>query len=382
MLNVVRGQGTVSHPLLPPSRPSPKHFAVSVRQQFQMPTFSNSAKFVACTEILFEDKAVASDISDKEETSIGSSIGSGSDGSTTSGSSTTNKDSDYILSKKQSTNSIDRIQSSIALVYTVPRDPVSYGDPTDSAPVFNSGNLPGVPFFLRFSPDDKQLMALCTQGSGGGSMKSCSNRDNTVLLELDWHRHQCKSVSRRDKDRESTAPQSVKTLLEGSAMYIAYTTSSSENATIIAHCERLDVSPVENSSVNEEEGRREKAVWMLLRPPADTPSSNCGYNSDGLDTSAVVPDTTTAQWLKISDGDPNTRWTVPACHSAGGGDSVLVVEDGSLVTRALSRWKRGSDGRPAMKRLCAVKGQVQFSVSPDSSKVSSHSSGVVWHIGR
>ena len=92
MLNVVRGQGTVSHPLLSPSRPSPKHSAATVRQQFQMPTFSNSAKFVACTEILFEDKAVSNDISDKEETSIGSSIGSGSDSSTTSGSSTTTKD--------------------------------------------------------------------------------------------------------------------------------------------------------------------------------------------------------------------------------------------------------------------------------------------------
>jgi hypothetical protein len=75
------------------------------------------------------------------------------------------------------------------------------------------------------------------------------------------------------------------------------------------------------------------------------------------------------QWTKISEGDPYTQWSTPICHSAGGGDNVLLVEDGWLVTRALSRWKRGPDGALRSKRLRPVKGQVQFLVSPDSSKV-------------
>ena len=29
-------------------------------------------------------------------------------------------------------------------------------------------------------------------------------------------------------------------------------------------------------------------------------------------------------WTKVSDSDPNLRWSVPICHSAGGGDNVLV----------------------------------------------------------
>ena len=57
------------------------------------------------------------------------------------------------------------------------------------------------------------------------------------------------------------------------------------------------------------------------------------------------------------------------CHSAGGGDSVLVVEDGWLVSKALSRWKRGADGILPSKKLMKVQGQVQFVVAPDSTKV-------------
>lgn len=80
-------------------------------------------------------------------------------------------------------------------------------------------------------------------------------------------------------------------------------------------------------------------------------------------------------WAKVSESDPQQRWSTPICHSAGGGDSVLVVEDGFLTSKALSRWKRAADpsgaqGPPqlASKRLRAVKGQVQFLVAPDGSR--------------
>ena len=48
---------------------------------------------------------------------------------------------------------------------------------------------------------------------------------------------------------------------------------------------------------------------------------------------------------------------------------MLVVEDGWLVTKALSRWKRGPNGAATSKRLMKLQGQVQFVVSPDFTKV-------------
>jgi hypothetical protein len=38
-------------------------------------------------------------------------------------------------------------------------------------------------------------------------------------------------------------------------------------------------------------------------------------------------------WVKISDSSKTDKWSTPICHSAGGGDSVMVVEDGWLVTK-------------------------------------------------
>jgi hypothetical protein len=73
-------------------------------------------------------------------------------------------------------------------------------------------------------------------------------------------------------------------------------------------------------------------------------------------------------WVKISESDTRQRWSTPVCHSAGGGDSVLVVEDGWLVSKALSRWKRNADGTLPSKKLMKLQGQVQFVVSPDSTK--------------
>jgi hypothetical protein len=97
-----------------------------------------------------------------------------------------------------------------------------------------------------------------------------------------------------------------------------------------------------------------KAVWMLQR---------------GDPLLDPVEEGTAPQWTKISDGDAHTRWSTPICHSAGGGDNVLLVEEGWLVTKALSRWKRGPDGLPCSKRLRPVQGQVQFLAAPDASKV-------------
>lgn len=56
------------------------------------------------------------------------------------------------------------------------------------------------------------------------------------------------------------------------------------------------------------------------------------------------------KWKKIANSDPKIRWPTPICHSAGGGDNVLVIEDGYLVTKALSRWKRDDHGNLLSKK--------------------------------
>ena len=62
-------------------------------------------------------------------------------------------------------------------------------------------------------------------------------------------------------------------------------------------------------------------------------------------------------------------WSTPICHAAGGGDSILVVENGWLVTKSLSRWKRDpTTGEPITKKIMELKGQSQFLVSPDNSR--------------
>ena len=73
-------------------------------------------------------------------------------------------------------------------------------------------------------------------------------------------------------------------------------------------------------------------------------------------------------WLKISESSGEDKWRTPICHSAGGGDSVLVVEDGWLVSKSLSRFKRDQNGELKSKKLMQVRGEVQFLVSPDNSR--------------
>jgi hypothetical protein len=132
------------------------------------------------------------------------------------------------------------------------------------------------------------------------------------------------------------------TLMQGAPVFFGYTTSSAKNATIVAHCQKEIPDPVTKKMVTE------KAVWML----------------DRQDTGGVRD----THWVKVSDSALSSRWSTPACHSAGGGDSVIVVEDGWLVTKSLSRWKRNSDMTPSSKKLMKVRGQVHFLVSPDNSR--------------
>ena len=63
-------------------------------------------------------------------------------------------------------------------VYEVPKDPESFGK-IDSMPIFNSGDLPSAPFFLRFSPNDETLAMLCSSPGEGGE-------PSTSLVLLDW----------------------------------------------------------------------------------------------------------------------------------------------------------------------------------------------------
>lgn len=56
------------------------------------------------------------------------------------------------------------IVRSDALVYEIPSDPKAYGS-ADQGPIFDTGDLPGAPFFIRFAPDDKSLVMLCTSPS-------------------------------------------------------------------------------------------------------------------------------------------------------------------------------------------------------------------------
>ena len=86
---------------------------------------------------------------------------------------------------------------------------------------------------------------------------------------------------------------------------------------------------------------------------------------DKRDTSGVAD----YSWTKICDSDENDRWSTPICHSAGGGDSVLVVENGWLVSKSLSRWKRDPiTGERMTKKIIELQGQSQFLVSPDNSR--------------
>jgi len=245
-------------------------------------------------------------------------------------------------------------------------------------PLFASGDLPGAPFFLRFSPDDESLAMLCSQpvtratdDASSGTVDAAASAAGTTpsapaatgeaitsLVLLDWARYQRRDEWGRSSSSSSSssgatpprlAARKALTVLRGSPVFFSYTTSSSRNATIVAHCQQEVADPSTKAMVSE------RAVWILQRG----------------DTSGVAD----FNWKKISSEEPSTpseqqtRWSTPICHSAGGGDSVMLVEDGWLVTKSISRWKRDPvTGLPQTKKLLQVRGQVQFLVSADSSK--------------
>lgn len=292
VINLMRGQGAVYHRLLP----SNVLTEPGIKRQFQHPAFSQTGKYVAFAEMHFkgEEGFVRSD----------------------------------------------------ALVFEVPRDPKQYGM-EDSMPVFDSGELPGAPFFLRFSPDEESLVMLCT---------SPSSESYTAIVVMEWGKY-----ARRDSWAGQAAvtkfvPRKSLTLMQGNPVFFTYTTSSPKNATIVAHCQKETDDDAAGAGAGADAGEgsgsgkvQEKAVWMLQKQ----------------DTGGVRD----FNWVKVCDSDKQQRWSTPICHSAGGGDNVLVVEDGWLTTKALSRWKRDSgNGQLLSKRLMQVRGQVQFLVSPDSSR--------------
>lgn len=278
--NFMRGQGAVYHRLLPSSVLTDR----DTKRQFQQPAFSNKGDHLAMAEIHFQDKAVT--------------------------------------------------KSGIH-VYEVPKDPKIFGM-SDSMPIFDSGDLPNAPFFLRFSPDDEQIAMLCT------SSPAESGEPYTSLMLLDWAKCYRKDSWAGHGPAQRTFPRKVTTVLKGSPVFFTYTTSSPKNATIIAHCQQEVASEEKKAMVTE------SGVWMLSKQ--DTGGVN-DYN-----------------WELISKSDVKDRWSTPICHSAGGGDSVLIVEDGWLVSRSISRWKRDENGQPRSKKLCQLKGQAQFLVSPDNSR--------------
>jgi hypothetical protein len=282
VMNLMRGQGLVHQRLLPSTILIDK----GVKRQFQHPVFSRHGKYIAFAELHFK------------ETSI--------------------------------------VRSDI-IVYDVPRDPKIYGS-KDLSPIFDSGELPGAPFFVQFSPDEESIAVLSTSTATNGSTDAY-----TSLMVIEWGK-----LHRSDSWAGQAAvsrfvPRKALSLLRGNPLFFTYTTSDPKNATIIAHCQK-EVVDSESQSMT-----MEKAVWML----------------DREDTAGVKD----FKWKKISTSDPTIRWPTPICHSAGGGDNVLVVENGYLVSKALSRWKRDEDtGKQYSKKLLKVMGQVQFLVSPDHSR--------------
>lgn len=279
VVNLMRGNGATHHRLQPSSIVT----ARGVRRQFQHPGFSNNGKYLAIAELHFRDADVV---------------------------------------------------RADALVYEVVSDPKAYGA-LDTAPSFDSGDLPGSPFFLRFSPDDQSLALLCTSSEPSGVV-------STSLVVMEWSKYHNKDTLAGKALPPTIATRKALTLMTGSPVFFSYTTSNPKNATIVAHCQKEVEDPISKAK------SIERAVWLLQRQ----------------DTGGVRD----TNWVKISNSDAALKWSVPICHSAGGGDSVVVVEDGWLVTKALSRWKRGPDMALCSKKLLKVRGHVQFMLSPDHSR--------------
>ena len=288
VVNLMRGQGSVYQRLLPSSIITDK----AVKRQFQHPAFSSNGNYVAFAEMHFKEQGIV---------------------------------------------------KSDALVYEIPKDPKVYGS-SDQGPIFDTGDLPGAPFFIRFSPDDENLVMLCTSSSSSSEGSGSNNKGEayTALISVEWNRHRRTDSLAGQAVVSKYTPRKVLTLMQGNPVFFTYTSSSPSNATIVAHCTKEVEDPVTKSMT------LDRGVFVLAK----------------TDTAGVAD----FKWNKISSSDPKLKWSTPICHNAGGGDSVLLIEDGYLVSKAISRWKRDDKAQLHSKKLLKVQGQAQFLVAPDSSR--------------
>jgi hypothetical protein len=205
-MNLMRGQGAVYHHLLPANVLT----ETGVKRQFQHPAFSSTGKYVAFAELHFK----------------GDNAG-------------------FVRSD--------------ALVFEVPKDSRSYGA-VDSSPLFDSGELPGAPFFLRFSPDEESLAMLCTSPADTSSPGQ-PQQPSTAIVLLEWGRYFRKDSWAGQAAVARFAPRKALTLIQGNPVFFTYTTSSPKNATIVAHCQKEVTDSITGKS------SLEKAVWALQRCP-------------------------------------------------------------------------------------------------------------------
>lgn len=385
VLSLMRGNGAAYQRLLPPA--STKDVPPSYTRQLQHATFSSDHQYVGVVDLLFP-----------RDTTTGSAPAAAA----------------ASLPSRAS-----------ALVYQVTTDPQTYGS-TESLPYFDSGPLPGAPFFVRFSPDNQHLVFLSTpypppkKPHGVAALFSASYRGHendgdekrrlkeeeeaeaeregeaegsTALMLLEWTKYRVLPPMRNQQRRwvpSTLAGTKTRTLLRGDAIYFTYTTASAANATIVAHVyERRTPTTLPRSS----------GVWMLRRassgtadatdwewvkiggdpaprstaaavytstvPPPPPPSSSSVVTAS-FPTSSVSADEKTHDAAAVT-------WFTPQCHSAGGGDNVVFVEGNALVTRALSPWKRRqrSSSVSTTKTLLtlAPDSVCHFLVAPDHSKM-------------
>ena len=258
VLSLIRGNGAAYQRLLPP--PSTKQLpSSSYIRQLQHATFSSDHRYVGVVDLLFRrDQAATAALPSRAS----------------------------------------------ALVYQVTTDPHTYGG-TESLPYFDSGPLPGAPFFVRFSPDSQHLVFLSTpypppkkphgvaalfssSSSSSPSSSSSNGRDNdgggaaegaaeeeggsTALMLLEWAKYRVLPPMRNQQRRwvpSTLAGTRTRTLLRGDAIYFTYTTASPANATIVAHvyesrtpstatAATATAAPVEEAEEAEEEAEEEE----------------------------------------------------------------------------------------------------------------------------
>lgn len=285
----------------------------------------------------------------------------------------------------QYNNQENKIIQASLLTYDVVNDPVKYGL-IDSTVRFEIEELPGIPVFVEFTPNEKQIILVMLPYAFTSNSNNLSEQPPMMLMIVDYEK--VVDDSRRPRS-ERYFPFSFHTTDQSFALplstaeeiYLSFTTSHPDNATIVARFFYRD----ENNTAAALTGRKAplmNAVYVLRDPPQDCQDKSNAWYWDKISESTTSASSkrssaTASNDLKTVSDMRNTpsnvnsiKWKTPICHSAGGGDNVLVIEDGYLVTKAISPWKRDplNDDLIASKRLKAVKGYVDFLVSPDNSK--------------